>query len=52
MAMANLRSLYVQEPHNLDSFRYGTRQSQLLPMKALDTLQRIRASRSAFTNSL
>jgi len=42
MAMANLRSLYVREPHNLDSFRYGTSQSQLLPMKALDALQKIR----------
>jgi CheY-like chemotaxis protein len=52
MAMANLRSLYARKPHDLNSFRYVTRQSQLLPMKALDALQRIRTSRSAFTNSL
>jgi len=52
MAMAYLRGVHVQEPHNLDNFRYGSRQSQLLAMKAFDALQKIRTPHRAFTNFL
>jgi len=38
IALANMRGLRVWETHNLDGFRHGARQSQLLPMKALDNL--------------
>jgi hypothetical protein len=52
IALADLRGLRVREPHNLDGFRHGSRQSQILPIKALEALQKIRTLRSAFTNFL
>jgi hypothetical protein len=42
IALADLRGLRVREPHNLDSFRPASRQSQILSIKALDALQKIR----------
>jgi hypothetical protein len=51
-ALGDLSGMRVLEPHNLDSFRHWARQSQLLPIKALDPLQKVCALHSAFTNSL
>jgi hypothetical protein len=52
IALADLRSICVRAPYNFDSFRHLARQSQLLPMKTLGPLQKVRTLRSAFTNSL